>query len=130
MSKRYICKSKFHDCYHFLNMKITGEKSLLTLPVPSMLKITEIKNDIFFHTWTLLDSKFWTLISLLIIVTSCKSFLYLISLPVVVSQTGSFSSFKVAAFRQTLSQISDDGIPGGKNDLMVLIASFLIKSPP
>ena len=86
MSKRYICKSKFHDCYHFLNMKIPGEKSLLTLPVPSMLKITEIKNEIlFFHTWTLLDSKFWTLISLLIIVTSCKSFLYLISLPVVVS---------------------------------------------
>ena len=47
MSKRYICKSKFHIWYHFLDMKIPGEKSLLTLRVPSMLKITEKKNDIF-----------------------------------------------------------------------------------
>ena len=29
----------------FLDMKIPDEKSLLTLPVQSMLKITEIKND-------------------------------------------------------------------------------------
>ena len=49
-------------------------------------------------------------------------------LPAVVSQTDSFSSFKVAAFRQTLFQISDDGIPGGKNDLMVLLGSSWIKS--
>ena len=47
MSKRHICKSKFHIWYHFLDMKIPGEKSLLTLRVPSMLEITEKKNEIF-----------------------------------------------------------------------------------
>ena len=31
MSKMYICKSKFHVCYHVLDMKILGEKTLLTL---------------------------------------------------------------------------------------------------
>ena len=36
----------------FLDMKLPGGESLLTLPVPSMLRITEIKNDtfFFFHT--------------------------------------------------------------------------------
>ena len=38
MSKRNICKSKFHVCYHFLDMKILGEKSLLTCPVQSIIK--------------------------------------------------------------------------------------------
>ena len=38
MSKRYICKSKFHVCYHFLDMKILGEKTLLTHPVLSIVK--------------------------------------------------------------------------------------------
>ena len=47
MSKRHICKSKFHIWYHFLDMKIPGEKSLLTLRVPSMLEINEKKNGIF-----------------------------------------------------------------------------------
>ena len=27
MSKRYICKSKFHVCFQFLDMKIPGEKT-------------------------------------------------------------------------------------------------------
>ena len=44
MSKRYICKSKFHVCYHILDMKILGEKTLLTSPVTSILKeLIEIK---------------------------------------------------------------------------------------
>ena len=30
ISTRYIYKSKFHVCYHFLDMKIPGEKSLST----------------------------------------------------------------------------------------------------
>ena len=51
MSKRYICKRKFMFASAFLDMKFQGEKPSLTLSVPSMLKITEIKNDIFFfHT--------------------------------------------------------------------------------
>ena len=51
MSKRYICKSKFHVCYHFLKifMKILGEKNLLTLPVPNILKqLIEIKIFVIF----------------------------------------------------------------------------------
>ena len=53
MSRRHICKNKFHNCYHCLDiMKIPQEKSFLTLPVPSVLKIIEIKNDInsYYHT--------------------------------------------------------------------------------
>ena len=34
----------------FLDIKIPGQQSLLTLSVPSMLKITEIKNDVFFFS--------------------------------------------------------------------------------
>ena len=34
----------------FLDIKFPGEQSLLTLSVPSMLKITEIKNDVFFFS--------------------------------------------------------------------------------
>ena len=36
----------------FLDMKIAGEKSLPTLPVPSMIKITEVKNDTLFFLHT------------------------------------------------------------------------------
>ena len=34
MSKKHICKSKFHVRYHFLD--ISGEKTLLTFPAPSI----------------------------------------------------------------------------------------------
>ena len=48
MSKRHICKSMFHVCYYFLDTKIRGEKTLLILPVRSIIKwLTEIKNDKF-----------------------------------------------------------------------------------
>ena len=54
MSNRHIYKIKFYICYHFLSMKILGVKTLLTLPVPSILKkLTEIKNNINFYFQTL-----------------------------------------------------------------------------
>ena len=48
--RRHICKNKFHVCYHYLDIyeNPTG-KSFLTLPVPSILKIIEIENDINFY---------------------------------------------------------------------------------
>ena len=65
MSKMYICKSKFHFCYHISDMKIQGEETLLTL-LPKLPKIIiEIKNDITFCFHTSLwcprkVSSFWS----------------------------------------------------------------------
>ena len=43
MSKRHICKSKFHVSYHFL--KYLEKETLLTLPVPSILiQLIELKS--------------------------------------------------------------------------------------
>ena len=57
MSKRYVFRSKFHVCHHILDMKVPGEESLLTVPVPSRLIITRIKNDkLFFLHFLMLFS--------------------------------------------------------------------------
>ena len=65
MSKRHICKSMFHVCYYFLDTKILGEKTLLILPVPSIIKwLTEIKNDkiLFSHFFVVVQEGlvFWS----------------------------------------------------------------------
>ena len=53
MPKKYICKSKFHDCYRFLDIYENLKKTLLTLPVPNILKqLIETKNDINFYYHT------------------------------------------------------------------------------
>ena len=52
MSKRYICKNKFHVCHHISDIYENPQrKTLLTHPVPSILKqLIERKNDIFIFT--------------------------------------------------------------------------------
>ena len=53
MYKMHICKSKFHVCYHILDIyKNPGRKTLLTYPAPCILEqLIEIKTDIFyFHS--------------------------------------------------------------------------------
>ena len=47
MSKRYICKSKFHVCYHFFRYEKPRRKTFLTRPVQRIVKqLIEIKYDI------------------------------------------------------------------------------------
>ena len=69
----------------------------------------------------LFDTKFFDLISLRIIVISFKCRLYLSFLPDVVLHADSFNSFKEVAFLEILLQISAEGMPGGKNNLINLV---------
>ena len=47
MSKRYICTSKFHVCYHILDIYENLRRKNLTNPsCPKHAKIIKIKNDI------------------------------------------------------------------------------------
>ena len=50
MYKRHICKSNFCVCYRILDVyKNPGRKTLLTRPVPNILKqLIEIKHDVNF----------------------------------------------------------------------------------
>ena len=49
MPKRYICKSKFHVCYQFLDIyENPRTKNFINPSCPKHHKIIEIKNDIIF----------------------------------------------------------------------------------
>ena len=65
MSKMYICKSKFHVSYHIFDMKILGEKTLLTLlsRLPKIINLNKKWHNFYFHTslWCLRKvSFFWS----------------------------------------------------------------------
>ena len=64
------------------------------------------------------DNKFVDLSSRHIMVSSLRYLLYF-KLTFPTSHTDVFNSFKVSAFLHTGVQISWEGIPGGKNDLII-----------
>ena len=66
MSKRYICKSKFHVCYHFLDIyENPGRKNFINPSCPKHCKIIHWNkkwHNFYFHTslWCLRKvSSFW-----------------------------------------------------------------------